>query len=60
MSDDQLKEFALCQIVQFLQNNGKSLKDYPSMPFPDEVHETETFNNLILEELAYNRIALAN
>lgn len=30
------------------------------MPFPNEVHETKSFNNLILKELAYNGITLVN
>ena len=30
------------------------------MPFPYEFQETEPSNNLILEELAYSMVALAN
>ena len=34
------------------------LKIFPSMPFPNDFQEFEIYNHLILEELAYNKVAL--
>ena len=56
---DQLKEYALVEIEKHLYRNGRSLKDYSSMPFPMTVQENDVCNRLILEELAYNKVELA-
>ena len=60
LTDEQIKNYALHEIEKFLQKNAKSLKDFPSMPYPNDFDEIDGLNNLILEELAYNRSALAN
>ena len=41
-----------------LKNNGKSLKDYPSMPFPNGFEEIKRHNHLILGKLTYDKIAM--
>ncbi|KAI9118735.1 hypothetical protein K1719_010180 [Acacia pycnantha] len=45
----------LHQIEQMLQRNGKSLRDYPSMPTPDEGNIIDTSCMLILQEMNYNK-----
>ncbi|KAI9126313.1 hypothetical protein K1719_002734 [Acacia pycnantha] len=45
----------LSQIEQMLLWNGKSLRDYPSMPTPDEGNIIDTSCMLILQEMNYNK-----
>ncbi|KAG5001159.1 hypothetical protein JHK87_022231 [Glycine soja] len=54
-NDDHLKILVLLEIEQLLQANQKSLKDYPSMPYPEDGNwATCLDNSLILSELNYN------
>jgi len=45
----------LLEIEELLQANQRSLRDYPSMPYPEDVNcPTYLDNSLILAELNYN------
>ena len=52
MSDDQLKNYALSEIEKLLERNGKSLKDFPTLLFPNSSLIEEGRNRLIQEELS--------
>ncbi|XP_045800265.1 uncharacterized protein LOC123894338 [Trifolium pratense] len=59
LSDDQLKNLCLIEIGKLLNENGRTLGDYPSMPVPI-VEDVNTFHNkLIADELSYDRVELA-
>ena len=58
LSDDELKNYALADIEKFLQSSGKSLRDYPPMPFPDEMILSVAQNWLIHDELRYDKLSL--
>ncbi|KAI9116938.1 hypothetical protein K1719_011937 [Acacia pycnantha] len=45
----------LANIQQLLLRNGRSLNDYPSMPKPDNDLIIDTSDQLILQELNYNK-----
>ena len=45
----------LLEVEKLLQANQRSLKDYPSMPYPENANLlTHTDNHLILSELNFN------
>ncbi|KAI9092003.1 hypothetical protein K1719_027938 [Acacia pycnantha] len=46
---------ALSQIQKLLLRNGRSLDDYPSLPRPDEDNIIDISNQLILQELNYDK-----
>ncbi|KAG5022967.1 hypothetical protein JHK82_018866 [Glycine max] len=55
LDDRTLQNLVLLEIEQLLQANQRSLKDYPSMPYPEDVNcPTYLDNSLILAELNYN------
>ncbi|KAG4936060.1 hypothetical protein JHK85_050979 [Glycine max] len=55
LNDDHLKNLVLLEIEQLLQTNQKSLRDYPSMSYPEDGNwATYLDNSLILSELNYN------
>ncbi|KAL2933052.1 ATP-dependent DNA helicase pif1, partial [Bienertia sinuspersici] len=58
LTDDQIKNHALCEIEKILQRNGGTLRKYPMIPFPDEMLMTEGQNKLIQDELQYDRSSL--
>ncbi|XP_019178829.1 PREDICTED: uncharacterized protein LOC109173962 [Ipomoea nil] len=58
LSEDQKKNYALSEIQLLLTTMGKSLKDFPSMPFPDLQNLDRATNRLIQEELSYDRDAM--
>ncbi|KAI9091045.1 hypothetical protein K1719_028315 [Acacia pycnantha] len=45
----------LLKIEKLLLHNGKSLNDYPSLPKPNEENLIDMSNQLILQELNYNK-----
>ncbi|KAL9156089.1 hypothetical protein ABFS82_09G049500 [Erythranthe guttata] len=56
--DDSLKNYALIEIEKILQSNGKSLRNFDSMPMP--LHSSnDTENRSVLDELDYDVIAMA-
>lgn len=58
MSDDQLQNMCLREIETLMQNKGKSLRDYPSMPYPEDVDVAFLGNSLLANELNYDRALL--
>lgn len=54
LDDLELQNLALLQIVELLQSNHKSLKDYPLMPFPTGVVTCQIGNKLIYVEHDYD------
>ncbi|XP_012856929.1 PREDICTED: uncharacterized protein LOC105976186 [Erythranthe guttata] len=58
LSDDSLKNYALLDIEKIMQSNGKSLRNYDSMPLPIESMLNESGNRLVLDELEYDVFAM--
>ncbi|KAH1257644.1 ATP-dependent DNA helicase PIF4 [Glycine max] len=55
LDDRTLQNLVLLEIEQLLQANQRSLRDYPSMPYPEDVNcPAYLDNSLILAELNYN------
>ncbi|KAL3024818.1 hypothetical protein AAZX31_04G146800 [Glycine max] len=55
IDDEQLKNLTLLEIEKLLRANQKSLKDYPTMPYPEGANPAWCLeNSLILSELNYN------
>ncbi|KAH1069241.1 hypothetical protein GYH30_006728 [Glycine max] len=55
IDDKQLKNLTLLEIEKLLHPNQKSLKDYPTMPYPEGGNPASCLeNSLILSELNYN------
>ncbi|KAG4974832.1 hypothetical protein JHK87_031653 [Glycine soja] len=55
LDDRTLQNLVLLEIQQLLQANQRSLRDYPSMPYPEDANcPTYLDNSLILAELNYN------
>ncbi|XP_012836449.1 PREDICTED: uncharacterized protein LOC105957075, partial [Erythranthe guttata] len=59
LSDDSLKNYALIEIEKILQSNGKSLRNFDSMPMPLDSSMDDTENRLVLDELDYDVFAMA-
>ncbi|KAL8152838.1 hypothetical protein V2J09_010598 [Rumex salicifolius] len=49
LSDDQLRNYALVEIEKLLHKNGSSLKNFPSMPQPDQSLISHGLNKMIQE-----------
>nr|XP_027098951.1 uncharacterized protein LOC113718236 [Coffea arabica] len=58
-SDSQIKNYALYEIEKILNQNSRSLKEFPGIPFPDMLLDNDNRNRFIIEELNYNREILA-
>uniref|UniRef100_A0A0R0JM12 ATP-dependent DNA helicase n=1 Tax=Glycine max TaxID=3847 RepID=A0A0R0JM12_SOYBN len=55
INDDTLRNLTLIEIEKLLHINQRSLKDYPTMPYPQDINLTSYLqNNLVLSELDYN------
>ena len=55
----ELQKLCLLKIEEMLMSNGRSLKDYPSLPQLD-LSDVHTFNNrFIVDELQYNKQDMA-
>ena len=55
IDDEKLKNLTLLEIEKLLHPNQKSLKDYPTMPYPEGANPAWCLeNSLILSELNYN------
>ncbi|XP_015948903.1 uncharacterized protein LOC107473830 [Arachis duranensis] len=64
LSDDELSELTLIEIEKIFNSNGKTLREYATMLFPntDNIHSMRRGslqNKLILDELRYYRVMLA-
>lgn len=53
LSEEQLRNYTLVEVEKLLQRNGRSLKQFPPMPFPN--HVSYGLNKLIQDELCYDR-----
>ncbi|KAL4330702.1 hypothetical protein AHAS_Ahas13G0426500 [Arachis hypogaea] len=51
MSQDELQTFCLLEIEKLLQSNGKSLRNYASMPVPNNSLVSQFSNLMLLREL---------
>ncbi|KAL0319969.1 UNVERIFIED_CONTAM: hypothetical protein Sradi_5258400 [Sesamum radiatum] len=58
LNSDQLKNYALQDIEKIMNANNRSLKEFPYLPFPDNVEATNLRNRLIVDELCYDRQSL--
>ena len=55
IDDEQLKNLTLLEIEKLLHPNQRSLRDYPTMPYPEGGNPASCLkNSLILSELNYN------
>ena len=54
LPDEELKALALLEIEMLLQRNGRSLREYPALPFLD-IHISTIQNKLIVNKLSYDR-----
>lgn len=45
----------ISEVEKLLNEVGKSLRDYPNMPFPEETYLHQATNRLIEEETGYDR-----
>ncbi|KAL8156077.1 hypothetical protein AgCh_001236 [Apium graveolens] len=54
LQDCDIQNFALAEIEKLLNDIGKSLKYFPTMPYPPEVFLYNSGNGLIVEETGYN------
>ena len=55
IDDEQLKNLTSLEIEKLLHPNQKSLKDYPTMSYPQGANPASCLeNSLILSELNYN------
>ncbi|KAG4963467.1 hypothetical protein JHK86_040335 [Glycine max] len=59
LTDKEKMHLCLTEIENLLQANRKSLRDFPSMPYPLGYAANPHQNNLIYNELAYDRDILA-
>ncbi|XP_075077051.1 uncharacterized protein LOC142163805 [Nicotiana tabacum] len=60
LTDNELKNYYLQKLENFLKGCGRSFGDFPIMPTPTyKEEEVDTSNKLIRDELCYNRRALA-
>ncbi|KAF7835632.1 uncharacterized protein G2W53_010491 [Senna tora] len=55
LDNDRIKDIALCEIENILRSNGRSLKEYPPMPLPNDALMKNMENILMSEELNYVR-----
>ncbi|KAF7841212.1 uncharacterized protein G2W53_003510 [Senna tora] len=58
LSDNEIQNYALIEINKLLLPTGRSLKDYPSMPIPDDSVVVHRTNRLLLDELSYDKASL--
>ncbi|KHN18086.1 ATP-dependent DNA helicase PIF1, partial [Glycine soja] len=58
LSDDELKNLTLLEIEKLLRSSGKSLKDYPPMPFTTTEFPSYIGNRLIHLELDFDVVEL--
>ncbi|KAF7807329.1 helicase-like protein [Senna tora] len=55
MDDQRLKDITLAEIENILRINGRSLRDFPPMPLPNDALMSNLQNMLISEELNYDK-----
>ncbi|MFS7972712.1 putative DNA helicase [Helianthus anomalus] len=60
LNEDQIKNLTLCEIEKYLLRNNSTLRNFTSMPYPDDDSVSSVNNLLINEELAYDKDNLQN
>ncbi|XP_074363228.1 uncharacterized protein LOC141703684 [Apium graveolens] len=55
LSDADLENYKLAEVEKLLNGVGKSLKDFPNMPYPEDIYMHSTTNRLIEEETRYDK-----
>ncbi|KAH9605454.1 hypothetical protein KSS87_001661 [Heliosperma pusillum] len=58
LTDEELQNYTLLDIENFLQINGSSLHRFEGMPLPDISATSHHRNNLVMDELSYDRQSL--
>jgi len=56
LTDEELQNLTLIEIEKHLQSNGKSLKDFKCMPYPNGFVADFFENRLIHDERSYDPI----
>ncbi|XP_072084609.1 uncharacterized protein [Arachis hypogaea] len=54
MTEEELQILCVIEVEKLLQMNGKSLKDFSQMPFPDQDLVSQFSNSMIMNELSYD------
>ncbi|KAL1364794.1 hypothetical protein AAHE18_03G242700 [Arachis hypogaea] len=54
MTEEELKVLCLIEVEKLLQMNGRSLKDYSQMPFPNQDLVSHFSNSMIMNEMNYD------
>ncbi|XP_057419198.1 uncharacterized protein LOC130713450 [Lotus japonicus] len=60
ISDADLRNLCLVELDKLLHLNGRSLKDYSCLPFPDLFEECQYENKFVADELNYNKVEMAS
>ncbi|KAL6546147.1 hypothetical protein OROGR_010021 [Orobanche gracilis] len=60
LSEEQVRNLALFEMEKILASNNYSLKDWKSMPFPDEFVIPDIRNRFIHDEISYDKDAMNN
>ncbi|XP_026398121.1 uncharacterized protein LOC113293891 [Papaver somniferum] len=60
LDEAELKNLTLIDIEEIMGRNSRTLKDFPSIPFPNKEKQYDYKNKLIDEELAYDTEKLRN
>ncbi|XP_057452827.1 uncharacterized protein LOC130744679 [Lotus japonicus] len=55
IDDEELKNLCLIEIEKFLQENGRSLKEFPCLPYPKFTEAYNFENRFVADELNYNK-----
>lgn len=55
IDDSQLKNMCLCELEKLLLKNGRSLKEFESMPYPSQIDVSNFDNRFLVDELSYDR-----
>uniref|UniRef100_A0A2N9F6K5 ATP-dependent DNA helicase n=1 Tax=Fagus sylvatica TaxID=28930 RepID=A0A2N9F6K5_FAGSY len=59
LSNEQIQNYTLEEIENNMVRNGRSLKEFEMMPYPDMMRLRESNNRLIVEELNYDKLGEA-
>ncbi|XP_058727025.1 uncharacterized protein LOC131598443 [Vicia villosa] len=59
LTDEEIKQLTLMEIESLLQNNRRTLKDFKTMPYPDDYVIDTLGNRLVYEERQYDVVAQA-
>ncbi|KAL4275733.1 hypothetical protein AHAS_Ahas20G0136700 [Arachis hypogaea] len=57
-SIDEIKSTTLAKIEKLLQPNGRTLKEFTDMPFPDSVDSTDPPDTVFFDELNFDKTEL--